>query len=53
MKDKKKIKVSNQAKIFAKQMFNYALSLYLINDLRSINELSELIKIQNERRVSK
>ena len=50
---KKKIVLTKEQKLFAKQMFNYALSLCILNDNRSINELSELIRIQNERRVPK
>lgn len=53
LKKKEKINLTKQQKLFAKQMFNYAISLCILNDNRSINELSELIRIQNERRAPK
>ena len=47
---KKKIKLSKLEKQFLNQFYNYALSLLVADDKESLNELSELIKVQVERR---
>lgn len=50
----KKIKSFNEEqKEFIKLMNNYAIGLCISNDSRSINELCEIIKCQNERRLPK
>ena len=48
---KKKIKLDKQQKDFVKTLCNYAISLCVLNETRSINELCEIIKYQNERRI--
>ena len=47
---KKNIKLSKLEKQFLNQFYNYALSLLVADDKKSLNELSELIKMQVERR---
>lgn len=50
---KEKIKLGKEEKDFIKQISNYALLLCMRKEYNSINELSNLIKLQNERRVQK
>lgn len=58
MKDRKELKkqlkkLTSQQKQFITLMNNYATSLCLCNETQSINELCEIIKYQNERRLPK
>lgn len=46
----KKYKLSKLEKQFLSGFYNYALMLLITDDKKSINELTELIRIQNQRR---